>query len=141
MTMILIDSDIVLDIFLEQDPFCTNSLKVFLKVEQGYCDAWISATAVANIYYKTRKLLGRKTAIDGIKRLLETDGMRVLGIDGHAIREALYSEMNDFEDAIQASAANFERIDYIVTRNLKDYKNSKVPALSPDKLLELLNKT
>lgn len=140
MTMILIDSDVVLDIFLDREPFCSAALNVFLKIEQGFCEGWISSTAVANIYYKTRKELGRNVALNGIKRLLETDGLQVLGIDGYAIREALYSDMNDFEDAIQAAAADVEAVEFIVTRNLKDYKKSKVPALSPTQLLERLDK-
>ncbi len=138
MTMILIDSDVVLDIFLDREPFCTAALTVFLRIEQGYCQGYISATAIANIYYTTRKELGRTAAINGIKRLLGTDGLRILAIGRHEIEEAVFSEMTDFEDAIQAIAADFEGIEYIVTRNLKDYHKSTVPALSPTQLLERL---
>ncbi len=114
MTKILIDSDVVLDVFLKQEPFCETSKNVFLKIEQGYCDAWISALALANIYYKTRKTLGRETALNAIFKLLETEGLEILGIAGSAIYEALSSDMTDFEDAIQTSAAGTEGIEYVV---------------------------
>ncbi len=138
MTMILVDSDVILDIFLDREPFCMAALTVFLRIEQGYCQGNISATAIANIYYTTRKELGRTVAINGIKRLLETEGLRILAIGAHEIREAVFSEMTDFEDAVQAAVADFEGIEYIITRNLKDYRKSPVPALSPMQLLERL---
>ena len=47
--------------------------------------------------------------------------------------------MKDFEDAVQSVASNFNDIDFILTRNTKDFKNSKVKAISPQSLLKKIN--
>jgi len=53
---------------------------------------------------------------------------------------ALNSEVSDFEDALENyTAENSGDVDFIITRNIKDYKNSKLKVLSPDKFIELIN--
>jgi hypothetical protein len=52
-------------------------------------------------------------------------------------RRALALPMSDLEDAMQASAALAWKADYIITRNLPDYRNSPVKAMTPTAFLEL----
>lgn len=59
----------------------------------------------------------------------------IAGVDRAIILAALQSDMNDFEDAIQSEAALANRIDFIITRNGKDFINSKIPALTPNDFL------
>lgn len=53
-------------------------------------------------------------------------------------QKALKSLMNDYEDAVMAETGKRIEADYIVTRNLKDYRLSEVKVLSPQELLEKL---
>ena len=140
MTKILIDSDVILDLFLDREPFADQAERVveeFAARIQGH----VTTAALLNIYYIARKTLGRVTALDCIRRLLETDGLEVLAIDKHQIQAAMNSEMTDFEDAVQAAAAEIAEIDFIVTRNIRDFRRSPVPAMTPEELLRKLNTT
>ncbi|MDR2106162.1 MAG: hypothetical protein LBP24_01995 [Coriobacteriales bacterium] len=60
-------------------------------------------------------------------------------LDGHPLdcRQALQSDMPDYEDALIAFAARRQEVDFIVTRNKKDFANSPVPALTPGEFVEL----
>jgi len=57
--------------------------------------------------------------------------------DKRQIQAAMNSKMTDFEDAVQASAADVAGLDFIVTRNQRDFHLSPVSAVLPEKLLEL----
>ena len=67
--------------------------------------------------------------------------LQIVGVADSAtidMYSALSSNTNDFEDALLMETANRIHADYIVTRNLKDFKNSKVPAIPPEKLIKLI---
>jgi hypothetical protein len=67
------------------------------------------------------------------------DFIDIIAIDINIIRKSLLSKHKDFEDAIQIFAANsVNNLDYIVTRNLKDFKDAGVAVLPPDELLNYL---
>ena len=73
-----------------------------------------------------------------IRKLLETPGLKFLSVDEQVLRDAEASAMTDFEDAVQASAAAVAGIDFIVTRNKRDFRQSPVPAVLTEELLEKL---
>lgn len=59
-------------------------------------------------------------------------------INGEKITKALENnQFEDFEDCLQDECAASVMADYIVTRNIKDFANSKVPAIQPEKFLKL----
>jgi hypothetical protein len=60
----------------------------------------------------------------------------VIGVDKEVILNAIASDMKDFEDAIQASAAKLNDIEMIITRNKSDFKNTSLAVLSPEEFLE-----
>jgi hypothetical protein len=65
--------------------------------------------------------------------------VRIIAIDQDIIKKGLKSRYKDFEDALQILCAyNIEKLDYIVTRNIKDFKDSEIPAFPPDELLTKL---
>lgn len=63
----------------------------------------------------------------------------VVNFSKNSIREALNSDFNDFEDALQNFSAEQNKIDIIVTRNIKDYKHSNVPVMNPENFLKTFN--
>lgn len=136
MTKVLIDSDIIIDLFLDREPFVGRSERIFEKLAAGHVHGYVTAAALLNIYYIVRKALGRNRALDCLRSLLETDGLEILAIDKQHILAALDTGMTDFEDAVQAVAAQFAGIDMIVTRNIRDFQNASVPAVTPEELLQ-----
>jgi predicted nucleic-acid-binding protein len=93
---------------------------------------------VVNIHYHVRKHLGKENAIQCIRDLLRSKEIEIQAVDRQTLTAALNSGMTDFEDAVQAVAADGAGIDFIVTRNKRDFRNSPVPAVSPEELLEKL---
>lgn len=133
----LIDSDILLDYFLDRKPFSDDSSKILTMCEEGKLNGFITGVAIANIYYLLRKEHGPKPVLQGIKRLLTF--LDVVILDKNTILKSIESDFSDFEDALQNfSAENQGNIKVIITRNIKDYKRSNLSVLNPKMFLEAL---
>jgi len=138
MEKILIDTDVVLNVLLKEEPFFEASARVFARLEREDVCGFVTATTMTNIYYIARKRIGTENARLCVRKLLETPGLKFLSVDEQILRNAEASEMSDFEDAVQAAAANIAKIDFIVTRNIRDFRCSPIPAVTPEKLLETI---
>jgi len=139
MIKVLIDSDVILDLFLDREPFVDQSERIFEELAAGRAQGYATAAALLNIYYIVRKALGRSAALDCMQRLLETDGLDVLAVGKQQIQAAVNARMTDFEDAVQAAVGEVNGVDLIVTRNIRDFRHSPVLAVRPEELLEKLN--
>jgi len=135
---VLIDTDVMLDVFLDRAPHNGPSKAVMALLGRKSFHGHITATIVVNIYFHVRKHLGKENAIRCVRDLLNTKEIEVHAIDKQALITALDSAMTDFEDAVQASAAAVAGVDFIVTRNKRDFRQSSVPAVLPEELLEKL---
>jgi len=137
MTKILIDTDVILDFFFDRKPFSENSAKILSLCEAKVVRGYITAVILSNVYYLLRQTATHEKVIEKLKILITI--IEVLIIDKEVIMYALNSKFKDFEDALQNYAAEINsEIDVIVTRNIKDYKNSKIGVITPDDYLALL---
>ncbi|MEO8617115.1 MAG: PIN domain-containing protein [Luteolibacter sp.] len=126
---ILIDSDVLLDVALAREPHLAASAAVLEWAEAGgdAAVAWHSLTNCSHLLKGGRPFL---------KKLLEF--VEVALVETADARNALRLPMTDVEDAFQAAAAQSWKADFIITRNLTDYRKSPVPAMSPADFLERL---
>lgn len=131
---ILIDTNVILDVLCNRQDFVADSLKVFQYCEANQITGYISALSVPNIVYimrkeldkeKIREILTTLTSIFTVVDLRETDLMK-----------AAESDFGDYEDAVQSVCAARAKVNFIVTRNVKDFKNSPVPAVKPSELFD-----
>lgn len=131
---ILIDTNIILDVLCNRDGFVEDSLKVFKYCEANQINGYISALSIPNIVYIMRKeldsgrvkeILTTLTSLFNVADLRESDLIKAADID-----------FADYEDALQSVCASRIKAQYIVTRNIKDFKNSAVPAVKPSELFE-----
>lgn len=120
MTKALIDTNIIIDIACEREPFFNDSVAVFEMIDSQKLQAYLSASIVTDVFYLLRKELGKQQTISFLKDLLQIT--EVLAVDKEIVLKALYSESNDFEDEIQTQTALENDLDMIITRNTKDYK-------------------
>ena len=127
--MILIDTDVLIDVALDNEPFAEASAQVLDLVEQGYERACIAWHSISNLYYIVSPRHGGFSTRDFIVQL--THFVEVATTDAEGVRYAASLPMNDFEDALQVAAARECGATSIVTRNLKDYTKSPIPAISP----------
>jgi predicted nucleic acid-binding protein len=126
---VLIDTNVILDVWLAREPFWRDSARLLAKIEQEEIDGVICPTTVTTLHYLGRKVLGDQKARKLIKSLLEIS--KIGTVSKESFEEALKSEIKDFEDAVIESVAIIEGVDFIATRNLKDFKNSRVDAREP----------
>jgi len=137
MSNIIIDSDILLDFFLQRKPFLDESIKILSACEKRQIKGFVTGLIISNTYYLLRKHFQHKMIMADFKQLLVF--LDVITIDKNAIIKAIDSEFTDFEDALQNfSAENHGSINAIVTRNIKDYKKSKLSVLTPEMFLKTL---
>lgn len=130
---ILVDTNIILDIILERQPFFARSAQVLQTALQSNIKVYITATTVTDLYYIVRKAKDKELALNFIKELL--DFVDVSAVDKSVILQALQLDMTDFEDAIQASSAKSEAIQIIVTRNEVDFAHSDLTVYTPESFL------
>ena len=132
---IFIDNDIVLDVALARKPFFSASKIILAMAENNIIIGNISSNCVANIYYILRKFGGDNKARKFILNIVKY--ITVITIDHQNVLEALKSKFSDFEDALQHSSAVENRCEYIITRNIEDYKNSKIKVLLPEEFIRM----
>jgi predicted nucleic acid-binding protein len=134
MKSVLIDTDVLLDFYLDRKPFSDDSLQLLLKCEQKQFRACITPVIVANTYYILRRHATHHYVVERLQILLNT--ITVLSMDQKQVLAALESKFTDFEDALQYfSAVNSNKIDAIITRNIKDFKKSALPVFTPNEFL------
>jgi predicted nucleic acid-binding protein len=133
---ILIDTNIVLDLLLEREPFVETAIALFEQIERGNLEGYIAATTITNIFYIIRKTEGREVALAAINRLLI--GLQFCAVDCQTVKTALSLGLKDFEDSIQLACATLNQLDGIVTRDHKDFIGRNLPIYSPTELLNQL---
>ncbi len=131
--IVFIDTNLVLDVMLENTDFYNESNSVLSYCDKGY-DFYISAAFCTDIFYIVKRTIHDTEITKQImKNLLTT--VSVAGVDETCIRNALESDWSNFEDSVQHEVAQQIKADIIITRNQTDYKNSAVRIMTPAEFL------
>ena len=137
MKRVLFDSDVLLDVLAQRQPFVIASAQALNTVTQEQVQGYVSGHAVTNIFYILRRQIGSEAARELLSRLLQR--LQVASVTDEVIRQALQSSIVDFEDAVTSAAANIAGLEIIVTRNTSDFVTSSVPAIMPEEFLATLS--
>ena len=138
MKHVLIDTNIILDIAQQREPFFEAANQIFDKIEEGEIKGVVTASSITDIYYLSRKASGRDKTIAFIRELIEI--LDVLSVTKETIIYALETNFKDFEDAVQYCVADMNHIDMIVTRNKSDFALSTIEVCTPEELIKKLTK-
>ncbi len=134
----LIDSDVILDVYFGREPFSESSKQILFLCERQKIEGFVTPVIVSNVYYILKKQSNHLIALKSIKKLLAI--VDIIIIDKEVIIKAINSDFQDFEDALQNfSAVNSKLVSIIVTRNVRDYKSSKLAILTPEFFLKGIN--
>ena len=138
MTNLFIDTDIIIDFFVDRKPFSREAAIIFTLIEQKKLKGSASALTFSNLYYVMRKFESHRKVIALLESLSKI--VIILRVEELTIKNALASEFLDFEDSIQYfSALDNKKIDIIITRNIKDYKHSEIPVMTPGDFLNSMS--
>lgn len=134
MRAVLIDTDVFLDVLFAREPFLNDSAKILDLCAQKKLKGYSTAVMFANMYYILRKANSHKKICAKLEVLLEFT--EILEINKADILTNIQSGFLDFEDGLQYQAAlRSKKIEAIITRNVKDFKNSKISVFSPTTFL------
>lgn len=137
---LFIDSDVVIDFFTDREPHANPASELFELHEKGNVILYLSAVSINNIYYIVKRFLGHKKTLEVVEALSEMT--EIIGTTKKEILQALKNDFSDFEDSIQySSALTIKGLDVIITRNIKDYKNSDIAVMTPLNFLKMKEKT
>ena len=138
---LLIDTNVVLDFFLEREPFVDMSGRA-LALSRQYPEIqnFISASTVTDIYYITYKNLKNHQIVRGhFKKLFEF--VSVVKVTDEDIHAAFALNWKDFEDSVQYSVAKSNNFDGIVTRNMEGFdEDDAVKIFTPEEVCEYVEK-
>ncbi len=135
MKKLFIDTNIVIDLLSRREPFYDESAELFSLADQKKIELTISSLTIANTSY----VLLRQTDSKKVKEILRKLRLivNILPLDDKVIGVALNDDsFTDFEDGLQYFTAIENNQDLIITRNLKDYKESKLPVMTARQFLE-----
>jgi len=137
MKSIFLDTNVLIDFFADRKPFSIEAARLFNYSFKKKISIYISAVCYNYIYYILRQSCSNTETIKMLTELNEwTD---IIDVSKDIINKSLKSDFKDFEDAIQYNCAkSLNKIDFIVTRDTKDFKTSSLPVLTPKEAVTLI---
>ena len=134
MKKIFVDTNIIVDLIADRRPFSKFAIEIFSKAQDKKLKLYTSSHSIATTHYLLKKYIEEKELRNVFYNLL--DYIQVIPVDLDVIKKGLKSKHKDFEDAIQMLCAySIEKMDCIVTRNSKDFRDCEIPVLSPDEFV------
>lgn len=130
---ILVDTNLFLDVLLDRKDLANESQTVLDWCESHPGSGWIAWHTLANLYYIGARQTSPREAAQFIDDILAV--FDVCPTDSATARRARTLNMADFEDALQAAAAQNADLNLIVTRNIRDFRNSPIPAHTPPQFI------
>lgn len=136
MKRVFLDTNVALDYVLERFPFVDDAEEIFAMAAGGEISLLMSAMSFPNMAYIARKQYPGKTIYDVLEQLRLM--VEPVPISVEALDNALLSQANDFEDALQYFSALSAGADCIVTRNVKDFPFATIPVMLPAEFLDMM---
>lgn len=133
---VLFDTNIILDILLDRQPFSEPASILLSKVERSEMDGFLCATTITTIHYLLSRHLNKEQAVSGINSIMAL--FAIASVNRLVIEDAIKAKITDFEDSVLHEAARHASVEYIITRNIKDFKKAKIPVFTPVEFLNML---
>ena len=136
---VLIDTNILLDVILLREPHLAQSKRV-LQCCQSLVDGYIAVHTFSNMFYILHEVedFSVEDCRNTFNKLLYV--FDVAGLNKSDIISAVNDEtFLDLEDSMQHQSALSAELDYIVSRNCKDFEKASVPAVTPEEFLLLVH--
>ena len=131
---LFLDTNIIVDFLTERGAFYDPAAQVINLAVCGEVQLCCSALSFATVFYLVRPEKGKETTLKMLREF--ADICEVSSVDSGIVDAALYSSFKDFEDAIQYFCAQNAGADTIISRNIKDFKDSTIPVKMPADLFE-----
>jgi predicted nucleic acid-binding protein len=135
---LFLDTNVMLDLLAKREPFFESAARIVSLADKNRVDVYVSALSYTTADYFLKKTLSPSKSIESLRKFKTVSN--IVSLDEFIIERSLNSDFSDFGDALQYNSAVKAGCNYIITRNVKDFKKSELPVLTPDDFLALLNK-
>lgn len=139
MIKVFFDANIMIDVIGRREQFCMPSLQIMSLADRGLIRVYVSAMSYATASFILRRDNKELDIIKEFAKFMKITTATL--VDGSTIEQSVESKFKDFEDAMQYFSAKHENIDYIITRNKKDFTASDIPVFEPQEFVDYLLKT
>jgi predicted nucleic acid-binding protein len=133
---VLFDTDVTLDLLFDRKPHSEKAALLFSKAERAEIEGFLCATTVTTLHYLAAKAIGEKKARRSLGKLLSF--LDIAAVDRKVIENALAGKGPDFEDEVISQSAAGADARAIITRNIRNFKTSEVPAYSPEEFIRAM---
>lgn len=134
MTKIFVDSDIIIDLLAKREHYL-EAAELFSIIKNQKILGYTTPLVLANVDYIVTKYSNRQKSIKAIRELRKY--LSILTMDETTVDNAIDSPLTDFEDALQYYAAESQEVDFIVTRNVKDFKKGNIKIITAEECVKL----
>jgi len=137
MKKLFIDTNIVIDLLSRREPFFEEAAELFSLADKKQVELSVSSLTIANTSYALLRQMDSNKAKSVLRKLRLI--LKILPLDDKIIGLALNDETySDFKDGLQYFTAIEYGQELIITRNLKDFNNSKLPAMTARQFIETI---
>jgi len=130
---VLLDTNVVLDLLLDRDPFSELAQAIFLKIESKQIQGFLCPTTLTTLYYLLGKHLDKKRCNQTMENLLTL--FEITNLTKPVLVESVRSVGSDFEDSVIYTSAKYTDVDVIVTRDATGFKNATIKVMPPQEFL------
>jgi len=134
---VLVDTNVVLDVLLDRQPFAKSAARIFAFVEESKIEGFLCATTVTTVDYLLGQALAPAKARQALRQLLHL--FEIAPVNRPVLEQALQSRISDFEDAVLEQSARLVGADAIATRNARDFEKSSVTVFDPADLIAAMD--
>ena len=134
---VLIDTNVIIDALTSREPWKESAEKIFIMAATHVIEMYITASSATDIYYLVKKYIhSAEQAKQVMGKLYSIVG--ILSVSEAECIEGLASAVIDYEDAVIERTALKADMNYIITRNVKDFQQGVVKAILPDDFIALI---
>ncbi len=137
MRKLFVDTNIVIDLLSRREPFFEEAAELFSLADKKQVELSVSSLTVANTSYALLRQMDSNKAKSVLRKLRLI--LKILTLDDKIVGLALNDDtFTDFEDGLQYFTAIEDEQEVIITRNLKDFKSSKLPTMTAKQFIETI---
>lgn len=133
---LFLDTNILIDVIANRKPWVDEALVLLELAKQKKLTLIVADFSFINLAYITRKLFTQEELYALFSDLCLY--VKVVEVGGMIIKKSFQKRWKDMEDCVQYLVAKREEVDYLITRNEKDFSDSDIPVLSPSEFLDMI---
>jgi predicted nucleic acid-binding protein len=134
---LFIDTDIIIDLFAKREPFYVYAAKLFTLIDEGKVEAFTTPVVFSNLFFLLSRFKTRDFAHASLRKLRLL--LNIIYVDHKIVDLALNSNFKDFEDAMQFYSSKSNNVEFIITRNVKDFIEKDLIVLTAEEYLNRFN--